>query len=538
MTEPYAPELPRWRELAAHAANMPTIPRLFQTQPDRGLEFVAATNRLSLDYSRQRLDQPALDSLLCLAEELNIQDWIRRFFAGEPLNLTERRPALHMALRRSAKDPLIVSEQDVMELVEAERVRMRVFVDGVTDGVVTSAAGKRFTDIVNIGIGGSDLGIVMAVEALAEYRSPDLRCHFVSNVDGVALSKALRCCDPQHTLFVVCSKSFTTLETQTNALAARRWLLEHGGKAAVGSQFVAISTNSAAMDEFGIHPDYRFALWDWVGGRYSLWSAVGLTIALMIGWTQFKALLRGAREMDEHFCAADPSENLPILLALLGIWNRNFLGLPSLAVLPYDDRLARLPAFLQQLEMESNGKSVRRNGELSSVETCPVVWGEPGSNAQHSFYQLLHQGSSIAAMDFILTVRSGVGRQDQHDLAIANGLAQIQAFAEGRSALEVSSQEPALAQDLVPHKVHPGGRPSNLIVLQELDPGGLGQLIALYEHKVFVQGVVWNINSFDQWGVELGKRLATGLIPAVSDPADHLVSPLIQDALNRIKGLR
>ncbi len=355
-------------------------------------------------------------------------------FSGHPINNTEDRPALHVALRRPADQPLKAYGEDVMPLVEAERGKMRALADALHAGELKGYTGKPITDVVNIGIGGSDLGIVMAVQALAEFTRPGLSAHFISNVDGVAVDHVLRRVDPETTLFVICSKSFTTLETLVNARAVRAWLLEHGGAAAVAAQCVAVSTNHEAMDEFGIAPDRRLAMWDWVGGRYSVWSAVGLTVALMVGWENFDAMLAGGHELDEAFRTQALEKNLPVLLALIGVWNRNFLGAPTHAVLPYDDHLARFPAYLQQLEMESNGKSVRRGGEPVECETCPIIWGEPGSNAQHSFYQLLHQGTERVSIDFLLPVRSGVGRQDQQDLATANCLAQSWALAEGDSS--------------------------------------------------------------------------------------------------------
>jgi glucose-6-phosphate isomerase len=345
-----------------------------------------------------------------------------------------------------------------------------------------------------------------------------------SELARVQLAHTLNRVDPRRTLFVVCSKTFTTLETLENAQAARAWLAAHGGEGAVAAQFVAVSTNHAAMDAFGIAPDRRLAIWDWVGGRYSMWSAVGLTLALAVGWEHFAAFLDGGRDMDGHFEHAPLRENLPVLLALIGIWNRNFLGAPSHAVLPYDYHLSRFPAYLQQLEMESNGKSVRRNGAPVECATCPIVWGEPGNNAQHAFYQLLHQGTERVSMDFILPARSGVGRQAQQDLASANALAQALALAEGRPAGD-------------PHRAYAGNRPSSLILFERLDPRTLGRLVALYEHKVFVQGVIWDINSFDQWGVELGKALASTLAPAI-DRDDVAVPVAVRDAVERVRALR
>jgi glucose-6-phosphate isomerase len=381
---------------------------------------------------------------------------------------------------------------------------------------------------VNIGIGGSDLGIVMAAQALAEFSKPGLGIHFVSNVDGVALAHVLRKVDAETTLFVICSKSFTTLETLVNAEAVRAWLLERGGEAAVTAQCVAVSTNHEAMDKFGIANERRFAMWDWVGGRYSVWSAVGLTVALAIGWQNFSAFQAGAHAMDEHFQHKPLAENLPALLALIGIWNRNFLQAPTHAVLPYDDHLARLPAYLQQLEMESNGKSVRRSGEPVESATCPIIWGEPGSDAQHSFYQLLHQGTEQVSIDFLLPAKSGVGRQHQQDLAAANCLAQAWALAVGDPNPTTGS----------PHLRYPAKRPSTLIMFEKLDPSTLGKLVALYEHKVFVQGVIWDVNSFDQWGVQLGKKLASLLTGLVIGDKEGAPPAAIGAALARLHAWR
>jgi glucose-6-phosphate isomerase len=527
--ESYGPRTAAWQALRGHAVRLESssIRALFGADPGRGAAFSAEHDGLLLDYSRQLLDTPALAALLDLAAQTEVPSWIERMFAGEPINNTEDRAALHVALRRPAARALLLEGSDVMPEVEAERRKMAALSDTLHAGRLKGYSGKPIVDVVNIGIGGSDLGLVMAVEALAEYCKPGLGVHFVSNIDGVQLSHALARVQPEQTLFVVCSKSFTTLETLVNARVARAWLHAHGGDAAVAAQFVAVSTNHQAMDTFGIAPERRFALWDWVGGRYSLWSAVGLAASLAIGWRNFEALLHGAHEMDEHFRAAPARQNLPVLLALLGIWNRNFLKAASHAVLPYDNHLHRLPAYLQQLEMESNGKSVRRNGDPVECPTCPVIWGEPGSNAQHAFYQLLHQGTEQVSLDFILPARSGVGRQAQQDLAAANCLAQVWAFAVG---------DPR-GDKLGPHRRYPGNRSSSLILFERLDPRTLGRIIALYEHKVFVQGVIWDINSFDQWGVELGKRLATELTGALGESAEAAPAA-IGHALSRLRDWR
>jgi glucose-6-phosphate isomerase len=514
MTTPtYGPHTQAWRALERCASELSegAITGLFAANPKRFERFSLDSQGLLLDFSRQRLDETALEALLDLAEQTKVSGWIERMYAGFPVNNTEDRAALHIALRRPANQPLKIDGEDIMPVVEAERQKMRALADALHAGELKGATGRVITDVVNIGIGGSDLGIVMAVQALAEHCLAGLRVHCVSNIDGVALAHALAAADPETTLFVICSKTFTTLETLTNAHAARAWLFEHGGANAVAAQCVAVSTNHAAMDAFGIAPDKRFTIWDWVGGRYSLWSAVGLTIALAIGSKNFDDLLQGAHSMDEHFETAMLDQNLPVLLALLGVWNRNFMALSSHAVLPYDDHLARFPAYLQQLEMESNGKSVRRNGQEVECATCPIIWGEPGSNAQHSFFQLLHQGTDAVSADFLLPAKSLVGGQENQDLAAANCLAQAWALAGG------DPQGPDIAGDPPsPHQSYAGNRPSTLLLFEALDPATLGKLIALYEHKVFVQGVIWDVNSFDQWGVQLGKKLASQLTDAVS----------------------
>jgi glucose-6-phosphate isomerase len=496
------------------------------------------------DFSRQRVSAQTLQLLLDLARASNLEARIAALFAGESVNNTEGRPALHVALRNRSDRPMLAAGQDVMPEVRGELARMREFVTGVHEGRITGAKGARFTDIVNIGIGGSDLGIVMATEALARYRNRAIRLHCVSNVDGVELADTLEQVNPATTLFVICSKTFTTLETLTNATAARDWLVHELGNAAVQRHFVAVSTNHAAMDAFGIAPASRFTMWDWVGGRYSLWSTVGLSIALALGMDQFELVLAGGHDMDEHFRGTPLERNLPVLMGLLGVWNNNFLGLDSLAVLPYDRRLHRFPAYLQQLEMESNGKSVNRDGAAVTYRTGNVVWGEPGNNAQHSFFQLLHQGTAGVALDVIVPVNGSSRFQGQQDLALANGFAQVEAFAFGqteaqvREAMTAKGTSPAEIDRLAPHKVYAGNRPSSLILFPRLGPRTLGRLIAWYEHKVFVQSVIWDINPFDQWGVELGKVLASSMIEPVH--AGHWPDgpPHLQTLLARVRDWR
>jgi len=525
----YPTDLPSWQALKGHwRDDMKSRPLsgLFSRDKKRFERYSLQSGDIFLDYSKNFLNANTRKLLLRLAREAQVAAAIEAMFSGERINTTEDRPALHVALRAKISDR-VAHELPGLAEVWRTLTRMEQFVAAVHDGSVRGHTGARLKDIVNIGIGGSDLGVVMASRALREYWMPDMRFHSVSNVDGTQLADLMRELDPQTTLIVICSKTFTTLETLTNANAAREWIVESLGRDAVKQHFAAASTNHRAMDEFGVNPDFRFAFWDWVGGRYSVWSAVGLALALVIGMENFQAMLSGARRMDQHFRHAELAENMPVLLALVAIWNNNFLGAESQAILPYDNRLDRFPAFLQQLQMESNGKRVRRDGRPVKAKTGMVIWGEAGSNAQHSFYQLLHQGTRFIPADFILPTRTSGATQPQQDLAIANCLAQSEALMEGYSAhqaifdLEAAGVAAAAAKALAPHKTYPGDRPSNTLMFETLSPEVLGQLIALYEHKVFVEGVVWGINSFDQWGVELGKKLATGLADAVQDPARY-----------------
>jgi glucose-6-phosphate isomerase len=458
---------------------------------------------------------------------------------GEKINSTEGRAVLHVALRQPPGAG--IGGPEIEDTVLQERKRMLAFAESVRSGRIVGSTQKRFTTVVNIGIGGSDLGPAMAVLALHNFTAGGPAVEFVSNVDGCHLMDVLQEADPASTLFIVSSKTFTTLETLTNARTARTWLSGKLGEAAVREHFAAVSVNHEAMNEFGVHPDYRFAMWDWVGGRYSMWSSIGVSLAIAIGPENFRALLAGAHQMDEHFRTAPWQENLPALLGLIGAWNIDFMHLPTVAVLPYDDRLRRFPAYLQQLEMESNGKSVQLDGKPAECETAAVIWGEPGNNAQHSFFQLLHQGTLRAALDFLLPAKSSCGDQPHQDLAIANCLAQAEAFMVGQSAATVRAdlERQGLSSEkidsLVPHKVHAGSRPSTIVLFAQLDPTTLGKLVALYEHKVFTQSVLWGINAFDQWGVELGKKLAEQLIPAVRDPtAGHTAPPAVVKLLNTL----
>ena len=499
-----------------------TLSELFSKDQDRFTSFSVKSGDLLLDYSKNFLDTGTKKLLVRLARDTNVEKIRDAMFAGQHINATEDRAALHVALRAKLSDQIALEEAGVSDVwVTLDQIAR--FVDAIHDGDIRGCTGRRLTDIVNIGIGGSDLGIVMAGQALRQCWRGGARLHCVSNIDGTQLSDLTKELDPQNTLFVICSKTFTTLETLTNANAARDWIADNLGAAAVGQHFAAASTNHAAMDEFGINPEYRFAFWDWVGGRFSIWSAVGLSLALVIGMEDFQRFLSGARMMDLHFRNAPLEENMPVLLALIAVWYNNFFGADSQVVLPYDNRLSRFPAFLQQMHMESNGKSVRIDGRPAKIKTGMVIWGEAGSNSQHSFNQLLHQGTRFIPVDFILPVLTSGSSQRQQDLAIANCLAQSEALMDGYSSdgamqdMGEAGHSRDNATMLAPHKTHPGNRPSNTILFGELTPETLGQLVALYEHKVFVEGVIWGINSFDQWGVELGKRLATQLADVVGN---------------------
>jgi len=512
-----AARLPAWQALKTHKRKIAPVNlrTLFASDPGRADAFVAEAAGIRLDYSRQRVTAQTMRLLTRLAVEAGVEDLRSRMFAGEHINNTEDRAVLHVALRAGRRDRFRDGNQNCTADVHAVLDAMSRFVDAVHAGKIRGHGSRGpFTDVVNIGIGGSDLGIEMGLKALHHHRQAGIRVHTISNIDGTQLADVFDEVDPRTTLFVICSKTFTTQETLSNAHAARQWLVDRLGEAAVGRNFAAVSTNRAAMDAFGIHPDYRFGFWDWVGGRYSIWSAVGLSLALGIGMDNFRAFLGGGRAMDRHFLTAPPESNLPMLLALLAIWNNDFFGAETQAVLPYDARLGRFPAFLQQMHMESNGKRVRRDGKAVGVPTGTIIWGEAGNNAQHSFYQLLHQGTRVVPADFIAPDQGSSRFQDQHRLGLINMEAQARALAFGQTAEEVRADlearglSRARIRALTPHKIHPGNRPSSLIRFRRLDPETLGKLVALYEHKVFVEGAIWGVNSFDQWGVELGKKLA------------------------------
>jgi glucose-6-phosphate isomerase len=512
-------------DLRAHRAELgnPHLRELFAADPERFSRFSLTLGDLTLDYSKNRMVAETLPLLVALAERAGVAESRDAMFSGEALNFTENRAVGHVALRAPADATFTIGGRNVVPEVHEVLDRFCAFADGIRGGDIRGVAADRFTDVVNIGIGGSDLGPAMAVAALTPYRGDGPRVHFVSNVDGAHLSDTLATLDAERTLFITASKTFTTAETMTNAASARAWLAYRLGEESVGDHFAAISTNAEKVAEFGIKPERVFGFWDWVGGRYSVWSAIGLPLAISVGAANFRAFLAGARAMDEHFRDAPLPENLPVILGLLGVWYRNVWDFRTHAVLPYEQRLHRFAAHLQQLDMESNGKRVTRESELVEYRTGPIVWGEPGTNGQHAFFQLLHQGTEIVPADFLVAAEPREDLGDHHAKLVANCLAQTEALAFGKTEEEVraeleSSGLPGEALDkLLLHKVFPGNRPTNTLIYRRLDPFMLGMLIALYEHKVFVQGAIWNINPFDQWGVELGKALASRLLPLVRD---------------------
>ncbi|HED19094.1 MAG TPA: glucose-6-phosphate isomerase [Gammaproteobacteria bacterium] len=519
-------KMPAWKALKKHCERMQDLHMrdLFADDPQRFERYSLQAGELLLDYSKNRITDETLQLLFILAGDSELPAWIKRMFDGEPINFTEQRAVLHTALRNRSNTPVYVDGEDVMPEVNRVLAQMRAFTEGVRSGEWKGYNGQVITDVVNIGIGGSDLGPVMVTEALRPY-GDKLAVHFVSNIDGSQISDTLAGLNPETTLFLVASKTFTTQETLTNATQARRWLLESApDNNAVARHFVAMSTNREAVQAFGIDPANMFEFWDWVGGRYSLWSAIGLSIALYIGMDRFEELLAGAHEMDMHFNSAPLEQNMPVVLALLGIWNHNFFGADSHAIFPYDEHLHRLPAYLQQADMESNGKRITRNGEVTRYATGPIIWGEPGTNGQHAFFQLVHQGTLLIPADFLIAVNPHHTLAEQHQILFSNYIAQSEALMRGKNAAEVRAElvadglDEAEIKRLLPHKVFPGNKPSNSLLYPGLTPRLLGMLIALYEHKIFVQGVIWRINSFDQWGVELGKQLAKVIQQELDDP--------------------
>jgi glucose-6-phosphate isomerase len=523
MTRPT--RLAAWRALAAHRAELAAIDlrRLSAEDPKRGERFACEAAGIYLDYSKNLATDETLRLLLRLAEESGVRERTLAMFRGEKLNATEGRAVLHVALRAPRDAAILVDGRDVVPGVHAVLDRVCDLAARVRSGGFTGATGRRIRSVVNLGIGGSDLGPAMACRALCHDADPGLRTAFVANIDGAAFAEAVRDLDPAETLFIVCSKTFTTQETLANALAARAWLVERlRDPAAVARHFVAVSANPRAAAAFGIDPANRFEIWDFVGGRYSFASAIGLSIAISIGPERFRELLAGLRAMDEHFQTAPFERNLPVVLALLGVWYTDFWGAETHAVLPYAHDLELLPAYLQQLDMESNGKRVDLDGQPVTYPTGPIVWGQPGTNGQHAFFQLLHQGTRLVPCDFLGFCRPRAPVADHHDQLMANLFAQTQALAFGKSEGEVRAE--GVSEALAPHRTFPGNRPSNTLLLEELTPRSLGSLVALYEHKVFVQGTIWRVNSFDQWGVELGKALAKRILPELASAEDPVLA--------------
>ncbi len=522
--------LPAWQALQLHFQEIKDhhMRDLFAADPQRFDRFSLTFNDILFDFSKHRMTGKTLKLLTDLAQQCRLEEKIARMFSGAKINATEQRAVLHIALRNRSNRPILVDGRDVMPQVNRVLDKMRRFTEQVRNGNWQGATGKPIRHIVNIGIGGSDLGPLMVTEALKPYALRDLQMHFVSNVDATHLTETLKKVDPETTLFLIASKTFTTQETMTNANSARSWLVNLlQDESAVARHFVAISTNLEQVTAFGIDPTNMFEFWDWVGGRYSLWSAIGLSIALSIGMDHFTELLSGAHEVDEHFRSTAFERNIPVLMGLLGIWYNNFFRAESHAVLPYDQYLHRFPAYLQQGDMESNGKSVTSTGDRVDYTTGPVIWGEPGTNGQHAFYQLLHQGTKLIPTDFIASVSSHnpLGRHQQ--ILLSNFFAQPEALMMGKTAEEVQSEleneglTPERIAEIKPHKIFPGNRPSSSLLLPKLTPRTLGSLIAFYEHKIFTQGAIWNLNSFDQWGVELGKQLAKKILPELSQ-ANHV----------------
>ena len=541
-TTPVLTKLPAWNALEAHYRQIRGLHLrdLFAADPGRAARFTAEAAGLYLDYSKNRITAETVKLLLCLANESGLRERIDAMFRGEKINVTEKRAVLHTALRAPKSSTILVDGENVVPHVHAVLDKMAVFSDRVRNGVWKGQTGKRIRNIVNIGIGGSDLGPVMAYEALKHYSERAMTFRFVSNVDGTDFVEAVRDLDPAETLFIVSSKTFTTLETMSNAHAARAWSVSGlgGSTESVAKHFVAVSTNASEVSKFGIDTANMFEFWDWVGGRYSMDSAIGLSTMLAIGPANFRLMLDGFHQVDEHFRTAPFEQNLPVLMALLGIWYTNFFGSATVAVLPYEQYLKRFPAYLQQLTMESNGKSVTLDGSPVTVDTSPIYWGEPGTNGQHSFYQLIHQGTRLIPCDFIAFVQTLNPLGNHHDMLVANVFAQAEALAFGKTLEQVKSE--GTPDWLAPHRVFEGNHPSNTILIERLAPEALGKLVALYEHLVFTQGAIWQIDSFDQWGVELGKVLAQKMIPELESEAEPELThdSSTNNLIRRYRGLR
>ena len=521
-----------WQKLKHHFQEMEnaSMKKLFSENPSRASQFHLKWNDFLVDYSKNRINQETIDLLLQLANEVQLKDAITQYFDGDSINQTENRAVLHTALRANETSTIKIDGINVIPEVFAVKNKIKNFTNEVIGGVRKGYTGKPFTDIVNVGIGGSDLGPAMAVEALQFYKN-HLNVHFVSNVDGDHVNEIIKKINPETTLFVIASKTFTTQETLTNSETIKKWFLspEFGTATQedVAKHFVAVSTNIKKVSEFGINPDNVFPMWDWVGGRFSLWSAVGLSISLAVGYDNYDALLTGAHDMDEHFKTADFDKNIPVTLALLSIWYNNFFGAESEALIPYTQYLQKLAPYLQQGTMESNGKSVARNGEQVDYQTGTIIWGEPGTNSQHAFFQLIHQGTKLIPTDFIGFVKPLYGNEDHHDKLMSNFFAQTEALMNGKTTEQVQAEfdkqgiSAEKASFLLPFKVFEGNKPTNTILIQKLTPKSLGALIAMYEHKIFVQGIIWNIFSYDQWGVELGKQLANSILDEIDSKTVH-----------------
>jgi len=537
-----------WRDLGGHFQEMKNVQMkdLFAADPQRFEKFSLRFQDILVDYSKNRITPETMQLLFSLAEEVDLRDAIEKMFTGNKINETEKRAVLHVALRNRSNTPIHVDGKDVMPRVNGVLEKMKNFSEKVTSGKWKGYTGRPVTDIVNMGIGGSDLGPVMVNECLKPYAREGLQVHFVSNVDGTHIVETLKKLNPETTLFLIASKTFTTQETMANAFSARDWFLARANDLRqVALHFAAISTNTEKVKAFGIHPDNMFVFWDWVGGRYSLWSAIGLSIACYVGFENFSELLRGAHEMDRHFRETPLARNIPVILALIGIWYNNFFGAETETILPYDQYMHRFPAYFQQGNMESNGKSVDRKGRRVPYQTGPIIWGEPGTNGQHAFYQLIHQGTKLIPADFLAPAISHNPIGDHHSILLSNFFAQTEALLQGKSKEEVieelkrEGRTDEEIKKLWPYRVFEGNRPTNSILFKKLTPRVLGSLIAMYEHKIFVQGVIWNIFSFDQWGVELGKQLAGKILPELTDDRSvHSHDPSTDGLVNAFKEMR
>lgn len=536
-----------WKKLEKHCKSFRKVEMrdLFQKNPQRAEKFRLNLENMTVDYSKNRITERTMKYLLTLAKERHVAEKIEEMYTGEKINTTENRAVLHIALRNRSKDPIYVDGKNVMPEIEAVLAKMRHFSEAVRLGTFKGHTGKKLTNIVNIGIGGSDLGPKMALEALKKYWAKDMNAYFISNIDGTACAEVLNKIDPETTLFIVSSKTFTTIETLTNAKTCRKWLVDALGEHAVAKHFVAVSTNKKEVEKFGIDPENMFEFWDFVGGRYSMWSAIGLSIALVVGMDNFEKMLDGAYAMDKHFRNAPLAENIPVILALLGVWYNDFFGMKTQAVIPYDQYLQYLPAYLQQLDMESNGKFVSLDNKYIKYATAPVLFGGAGTDVQHSFFQMMHQGTSVVPCDFIVPAISHNEIGNHHEILLANVLAQGEALMRGKTVKEAAAElkkagkTPEEIKFLKKFKSFEGNRPSNTIVVKKVDPYSLGMLVAMYEHKVFVEGVIWNINSFDQMGVELGKQMALSILPELQNSASGILHDSSTNALiNLIKKLR